>query len=205
MHIPPGIVCKSLQRMKKKIAILASGEGTNAENIIRYFQKNEVVSIGLVICNRKEAGVYARVEKYEVPTLYLSKAAFSESGRLLQVLREKEIDFIVLAGFLLFVPEDVLKAYDRKIINIHPSLLPRHGGKGMYGHRVHEAVVAAGEKESGITVHYVNECYDEGEIISQIRVSVTPEDTPHDVACKVHRLEYENYPKIIENLLCENE
>lgn len=191
--------------MKKKIAILASGEGTNAENIIRYFQKNEVVNIELVICNRKEAGVYGRVEKYGIPILYLSKTAFSESGRLLQVLKEKDIDFIVLAGFLLFVPEDVLKVYDRKIINIHPSLLPRHGGKGMYGDRVHEAVIAAGEKESGITVHYVNEYYDEGEVISQIRVSVTPEDTPHDVACKVHRLEYENYPKIIENLLCGNE
>lgn len=187
--------------MKKKIAVFASGEGTNAENIIRYFQDNETVSVDLVVCNRAKAGVYARAEHLGVPVAYLPQAKFAQSGAVLQLLNAQQIDFVVLAGFLLFVPEDVIHTYEKRIVNIHPSLLPRHGGKGMYGDRVHESVVSSGDTESGITIHYVNEQYDAGEVISQVRVPVLPEDTPDDVACKVHALEYAHYPKIIAELL----
>ncbi len=189
--------------MRKKIAILASGEGTNAENIIRYFLENEQVSTELVICNRKEAGVYTRAERLGVPSVYLPKSDFQQPGKVLALLLDKKIDFIVLAGFLLFVPEDVIRTYEKRMVNIHPSLLPLHGGQGMYGDKVHESVIAAGDKESGITIHYTSEEYDAGEIIFQARISVFPEDTAEDVATKVHALEYDYYPKVIEKLLFE--
>lgn len=189
--------------MKRKIAILASGEGTNAENIVHYFSKKKSVSIELIICNRKEAGVYARAERLGVPSVYVPRSLFLQPGHVLNLLLDRKIDFVVLAGFLLFVPEDVIEAYERRIVNIHPSLLPRHGGKGMYGDLVHESVVASGDKESGITIHYVNEQYDAGEVIFQARVPVLPGDGPGEVASKIHVLEYEHYPKIIERLLQE--
>lgn len=187
--------------MKKRIAILASGEGTNAENIIHYFLENESVSIELILCNRKEAGVYARAERLGVPSVYVPKSLFLQPGHVLNLLVDRKIDFVVLAGFLLFVPEDVIGTYEKRIVNIHPSLLPRHGGKGMYGDLVHESVIASGDKESGITIHYVNEQYDAGEVIFQARVPVLPGDGAEDVASKIHVLEYEHYPRIIEKLL----
>ncbi|MGI6219168.1 MAG: phosphoribosylglycinamide formyltransferase [Bacteroidaceae bacterium] len=189
--------------MSKRVAILASGEGTNAENIIRFFKGNPSIIIALVVCNRKSAGVFERAGQLGVETLYLPKTEFETPGKFLHILEEYHIDFIVLSGFLLFVPSEVLRHFHRRIINIHPSLLPKHGGKGMYGDRVHEAVLASGDRETGITIHYANEHYDEGEIIFQAKTPVLPGDTPHDIAQRVHQLEYKYYPEIILKLLSD--
>ncbi|MFR2069724.1 MAG: phosphoribosylglycinamide formyltransferase [Bacteroides nordii] len=187
--------------MKKNIAIFASGSGTNAENIIRYLQENDFIRVALVLSNRSDAYVLERVNRLKVPSKVFLKDDWISGEQILALLREYNIDFIVLAGFLVRVPEVLLHAYPDKIINIHPALLPKFGGKGMYGDRVHEAVVAAGEKESGITIHYINEHYDEGNTIFQAKCPVLPEDSPADVAKKVHSLEYEYYPQVIEKLL----
>ena len=189
--------------MDKRVAIFASGEGTNAEHILQYFQKDPSIHVEMVVCNRKEAGVFARAGHLQTKTFYLPKKDIETPGKLLSLLEKYRIDFIVLAGFLLFVPSEVIARYPGRIVNIHPSLLPRHGGKGMYGDRVHEAVLAAGDKETGITIHYVNEHYDEGEIIFQAKVPVLPGDTPHDIATRVHELEYRYYPEIIRKLLSD--
>lgn len=187
--------------MKKNIAILASGNGTNAERLIRYFQQHDQVEIKVVISNRKEAYVLTRAQTLGVPVLYLPKEEWGEEGCILSKLRENQIDFIVLAGFLARINDDVLQAYPDRIVNIHPSLLPKYGGKGMYGDRVHQAVVANGEHETGITIHYINEHYDEGGIIEQHCCEVLPSDDYEEVARKVHALEYEHYPKAVERLL----
>lgn len=184
----------------KNIAILASGEGTNAEQIIRYFAGHPTVNVGVVITNKAEAGVIRRTENLHIPVEFLPASAFKE-GKATDLLRQYEIDFIVLAGFLLRIPDDMLQAYPNRIVNIHPSLLPKFGGKGMYGSRVHEAVLAANEKESGITIHYINEHYDEGAIILQAKCPVLTDDTPDSLATRIHQLEYEHYPKVIEQLL----
>jgi phosphoribosylglycinamide formyltransferase-1 len=184
----------------KKIALLASGSGSNAENIIRYFAENKQVKFPLIVSNKADAYVHERAKKLNVPSFTVNKSGF-ESGEVLRLLQEHEIDFVVLAGFLLQVPENLLKAYPNQIINIHPALLPKYGGKGMYGHHVHDAVVANHESESGITIHYVNENYDEGQIIFQAKCEVLPTDTPDEVAEKVHALEYEYFPKVIASLL----
>lgn len=189
--------------MGKNIAIFASGNGTNAENIIRYFQGSEWVNVELVVANRENAFVLERARSLNVPFVYMGKAEWTDGAAVLSLLKERGIDFVVLAGFLARVPDCILHAYPDKIINIHPSLLPKFGGKGMYGDRVHEAVVAAGEKESGITIHYLNEHFDEGEIIVQYKCPVLPQDTAADVAEKVHALEYEYYPQVISRLLSE--
>ena len=187
--------------MSKNIAIFASGNGTNAENIIRYFQNSELVNIELVLANKETAFVLERARSLNVPFAYMGKAEWTEGTAVLSLLEGRKIDFIVLAGFLARVPDCILHAYPNKIINIHPSLLPKFGGKGMYGDRVHEAVVAAGEAETGITIHYLNERFDEGEIVVQYKCPVLPQDTAADVAKKVHALEYEYYPKVIDRLL----
>jgi len=184
----------------KKIALFASGSGSNAENIIRYFAGNDILFFSLIISNKKDVFVHERAKKLNIPSYYFEKERF-ENGEVLTFLREQGINFIVLAGFLLKVPENMLKAYPDKIINIHPALLPKFGGKGMYGSRVHEAVVAAKETESGITIHYVNENYDEGQIIFQAKCKVLPTDTPNDVAAKVHALEYRYFPEVIEKVV----
>lgn len=189
--------------MSKNIAIFASGNGTNAENIIRYFQNSELVNIELVLANKETAFVLERARSLNVPFAYMGKAEWTEGTAVLSLLEDRKIDFIVLAGFLARVPDCILHAYPNKIINIHPSLLPRFGGKGMYGDRVHEAVVAAGEAETGITIHYLNERFDEGEIVVQYKCPVLPQDTAADVAKKVHALEYEYYPKVIDRLLTD--
>lgn len=183
--------------MPLKIALFASGSGSNVENIINYFQNNPEFVFPLVISNKADAFVHERAKTLGVPSYTFSKEDFASGEKILSFLKEHDIDAIVLAGFLLKVPAVLINAYPDKIINIHPALLPKYGGKGMYGHHVHEAVVAAGEKESGITIHYVNENYDEGNVIFQARCSVEPSDTPDDVAAKVHQLEYENFPYII--------
>lgn len=187
--------------MKRNIAIFASGSGTNAENIIRYFEKNDSVRVLLVISNKADAYVLERARRLEVPCSVFLREDWVTGDKILLLLQQYHIDFVVLAGFLVRVPEVLLHAYPNKIINIHPALLPKFGGKGMYGDRVHEAVVAAGEKESGITIHYINERYDEGDIIRQFTCPVLPEDSAADVAGKVHALEYEYYPVIIDEVL----
>lgn len=183
------------------IAIFASGSGSNAENIARHFSEDEDIRIKLILSNKADAYVHERAKKLGIPSLTFSRQDFEAGAPVLKVLREHEIDFIVLAGFLLKVPDVLIKAYPQKIVNIHPALLPRHGGKGMYGDNVHKAVVEAGEKESGITIHIVNENYDEGQIIFQAKCEVLPGDTYADVARKVHALEYRHFPGVIGEML----
>ena len=196
------LFCASnLRVMKKNIAIFASGSGTNAENIIRYFQENDLIRVALVLSNRSDAYVLERAHRLQVPSEVFLKEDWVSGEQILALLHEYHIDFIVLAGFLIRVPERLLHAYPDKIINIHPALLPKFGGKGMYGDRVHEAVVAAGETESGITIHYINEHYDEGDTIFQAKCPVLPDDSAIDVAQKVHSLEYKHYPLIIERTI----
>lgn len=187
--------------MVKKVAIFASGSGSNAENLIRYFQVNESIKIELILCNRSDAYVLKRAEKLGVPATIIPTAEWNPGEKALSILQNHHVEFIILAGFLLRIPDLLLHTYPDKIINIHPALLPKYGGKGMYGDRVHEAVVANREKESGITIHYINEHYDEGQIIRQFTCPVLPEDTAADVAAKVHALEYEHYPRVIKDLL----
>ncbi len=184
----------------KKIAILASGEGTNAERIIRYFSEKKTAEVALVITNKAQAGVLKRAECLGVPSLVIPAQGFAD-GEALGVLHRYGIDFVVLAGFLLKVPDAVLHDYPNKIVNIHPALLPKFGGKGMYGARVHEAVIAAGEKESGITIHYIDEHYDEGSVIFQAACPVMADDTPDTLAARVHGLEYEHFPRVIEEVI----
>ena len=187
--------------MKKNIALFASGSGTNAENIARYFQKNENISVSLVLSNKADAFVLERAKNLNIPAVVFSKKEMEETDKILEILKEYEIDFIVLAGFLLKIPAYLVEKFPNRIINIHPALLPKYGGKGMYGRFVHEAVVAQKEKESGITIHFVNEHYDDGAIIFQAKCSVSPTDTSDDVARKIHELEYEYFPKMIEQVI----
>lgn len=182
----------------KNLAIFASGEGTNAENIIRYFENSDTAKVTLLVYNRKEAGVRLRAERLGVRTEYIPKSMFGDSEKVLATLREANTDIIVLAGFLLFVPEYLLETYHNRIINIHPSLLPLHGGKGMHGIHVHEDVLACGDKETGITVHVADAQLDHGCVLFQAKCPVERSDTPEDVAARVHKLEYAYFPEVIE-------
>lgn len=182
------------------IAILASGSGSNAENIVNYFKDNQRVKIALFATENPKALVIERAKKLGVNCVVFSMDSF-KNGDFINVLNSYKVDFIVLAGFLKLVPEYLIDAYPNKIVNIHPALLPKYGGKGMYGNKVHEAVIAKNETESGITIHYVNNSYDEGGIIFQAKCSIDKNDTPETLAQKVHKLEYEHYPKIIESIL----
>ncbi len=183
------------------VAVFVSGSGSNCENIIRYFADSEKVNVSLVVSNRDEAYALVRARNLGVPTAVLPKAALNDEETLMGVLREHKIHFVVLAGFLLMVPSFLIKAFPRRIINLHPALLPKFGGKGMWGHHVHEAVKAAGEKETGMTVHYVSEVCDGGEIIAQFSTPLAPDDTPDDIAAKEHVLEMEFFPKVIETVI----
>lgn len=186
-----------MERRTIRIAIFVSGEGTNCENIIRYFRDREGVEVKVVVSSRSDAGAIARANRLGVPAQVITKREFRDNPE--KVLNAVEgCDLIILAGFLLFIPDYLLERYDHRIINIHPSLLPKFGGKGMWGHHVHEAVKAAGEKETGITIHYVNAGIDEGEIIAQFSTPLSPEDTPDDIAAKVHVLEQKYFPGVIE-------
>lgn len=182
----------------KNLAIFASGEGTNAENIIRYFENSGTAKVTLLVYNRKEAGVRLRAERLGVRTEYIPKSMFGDSEKVLATMREANTDIIVLAGFLLFVPEYLLETYHNRIINIHPSLLPLHGGKGMHGIHVHEDVLACGDKETGITVHVADAQLDHGCVLFQAKCPVERGDTPEDVAARVHKLEYAYFPEVIE-------
>lgn len=183
------------------IALFASGNGSNAENIVRYFSGKEDISIPLIISNKKDAYVHERALQLGIPSFTFSKAEFDAGSVVTDILRSYGIDFIVLAGFLLKVSQPLLDAYPGRIVNIHPALLPKFGGKGMYGDKVHQSVVEAGETESGITIHYIDGNYDEGDIIFQATCEVLPEDTPEEVARKVHELEYTYFPRVIEAVI----
>lgn len=186
---------------KKHIVLFASGSGSNVENIVRYFQADDQVGIACVLSNRKNAYVLDRCDKLNINALYFNKTAFYTSDLVLEILNSIKPDLIVLAGFLWKMPGNIIDSFPNKIINIHPALLPKYGGKGMYGMAVHRAVKENGDPESGITIHYVNENYDDGAIIHQAKVAVLPNDTPETIAAKVHKLEYEYFPKIIDRLL----
>jgi len=188
----------ALMNSKYKIVLFTSGSGTNAERIFEYFKGHAFIQVVLLLSNNREAYALERAKKFDVPTKIFTKHQFHESDEVLAWLTKVEATHIVLAGFLWLVPTNLIRAFSHRIINIHPSLLPKYGGKGMYGIKVHEAVVAACESETGITIHEVDALYDEGKILFQAKCSVDPTDTPFQVADKVHKLEYSNYSKIIE-------
>ena len=185
----------------KNIAIFVSGSGTNCENIIRHFSGHQQVNIALVLSNRADAYAVVRAQRLGVPTAVVSKSEFNDEKKMNSLLDSYHIDFIVLAGFLLMVPSFLIRRYDHRMLNIHPALLPKHGGKGMYGHHVHEAVKAAGDTETGMTVHWVSDVCDGGEIIAQFSTPLSPDDTPDDIAHKEHLLEMEHFPKVIEKTI----
>ncbi len=182
------------------IAILASGNGTNAENIINSFRQSTMVSVSLIVTNVRNAYVIERARTLDIPCVYFSKHFWRDGQAIASFMCQQNIGLIVLAGFLAKIPDALIHEWNHRIINIHPSLLPKYGGKGMYGDRVHEAVIAGGETESGITIHYINDRLDEGLIIAQYRCPVLPDDTPHTLAQRVHDLEYRHYPQVIAQL-----
>lgn len=183
------------------IAIFASGSGTNTQNIVNYFRDDNRINIGCILCNNAEAGVINRAKSEKIEYLTFNRYEFYNTELILNYLSQKNIDFIVLAGFLWLIPTSIINAYPRRIVNIHPSLLPDYGGKGMYGMNVHKSVYNNREKYSGITIHLVNEKYDEGDIIFQARTELLDSDTPDIIAQKVHKLEYKYFPRIIEKLV----
>ncbi len=184
----------------KKIVIFASGSGTNAENIIQHFQEIDDVCISYVLSNKKDAKVHDRAKKHGITSLYFNKEVFLADNGIINLLK-KEADIIVLAGFLWKVPEHIVCAFPNRILNIHPALLPKYGGKGMYGSHVHRAVIENKEKESGITIHYVNEKYDEGAILFQASVTIEEKDTPESLAKKIHQLEHKHFPEVIASVI----
>jgi len=185
----------------KRIIIFASGSGTNAENIITYFQTRKTAEVTHVFSNNRRAKVLQRAHNLDVTALHFDKEAFYNSNEVEHILKDAKPDLIVLAGFLWIFPKKIIDLFPEKVINIHPALLPKYGGKGMYGSHVHEAVIANKEKESGITIHYVNEHYDEGNIIFQAKTSITETDTAEDLAKSIHQLEYKHFPAVIEQVL----
>jgi phosphoribosylglycinamide formyltransferase 1 len=191
------------KKEKNRIAVFASGAGSNAEKLIQYFKNSELATVVLVVCNKPGAGVIAIAEKEGVPVLLIEKEQFFRGDAYVPYLQQQGIGFIVLAGFLWKIPGALVNAYTKRIVNTHPALLPKFGGKGMYGQYVHEAVLNAGEMESGITIHYVDEQYDNGDIIFQTACPILPGDKPGDIAQRIHHLEHAYYPKVIEDLLKE--
>ena len=184
-----------------RLAILGSGNGTNAQQISEYFASRNDAQVACIIYTVKDAYIAQRARNLGIEARYFGRKDFYESTAVLDYLHEKQADWVILAGFLWLVPQNMLDAYPQRIINIHPALLPKYGGKGMYGHHVHEAVVAAGEHESGITIHIVDENYDRGTILEQARCNVTPDDTPDTLAAKIHLLEKEYFPRVIDRTI----
>ena len=183
------------------IAIFASGNGTNAENLIHFFRNSDIAKVSILICNKETAGVVDKARKLNVPVFIADNEACADGSTLISALSERNIDWIVLAGFLRKVPQNIIDAYRNRIINIHPALLPKFGGQGMYGRFVHEAVVTAQEKETGITIHLVNEEFDKGEILGQFSVSLDPADSAEAVALKVQELEHRHFPSEVERII----
>lgn len=186
------------------ISILASGNGTNAENIIKYFVNSDLIKVKNVITNNPEAFVIQRAKKYNIPTQIINKKELNTEDFIIDFFKQNEIEYIILAGFLLLIPSFLVKQYPKKIINIHPALLPKYGGKGMYGEAVHKSVIKNKETESGITIHFVNEKYDEGQIVFQAICGINNNDDYISLAQKIHKLEYEFYPKTIETVIKNN-
>lgn len=187
--------------MKKRIAIFASGSGSNAQKILEFFKKHPEAEVALVLSNNPEAYVLQRADNFEVPSHIFDKQEFYKSDEIVSLLKNLQIDLIVLAGFLWLIPENLISAFPNRIINIHPALLPKYGGKGMYGDKVHKAVLNAGEEESGITIHYVNEHFDEGEMIHQSRFKIEKGDDLEMIKFKGQQLEHLHYPKVVEQIL----
>jgi phosphoribosylglycinamide formyltransferase 1 len=187
-----------------RIVVFASGSGTNVENIINHFNNTDKAVVTNVLCNNPAAKVFDRCEKLNMPCSFFEKTDFFKENTVLHFLQQEQTDFIILAGFLWKIPANLLAAFPNKIINIHPALLPKYGGKGMYGMHIHKAVKANNETETGITIHYVNENYDEGAIIFQAKTTLTSEDTPETIAEKIYVLEQEYFPKLIENEILKN-
>ena len=188
---------------QKRIAIFASGSGSNCENLIRYFADSDVVKCALVVSNKADAYVLERAKRLGVPTAIMPKALLNDADAMMPLMREYDIDFIVLAGFLPLVPNFLLDAFPRRIVNLHPALLPKYGGKGMWGHHVHEAVKAAGETETGMTVHWVTPVCDGGDIIAQYKCEIAPSDSVDDIAEKEHQLEMRYFPEVVERIIRE--
>lgn len=186
---------------KIALAIFASGAGSNAQKLIDHFKDSDVARVALIVCNKPGAGVLTIAQKENIPTLLIEKESFFRGHAYLPQLKEAGVGFIILAGFLWKIPQALIDAYPRRIVNIHPALLPKFGGKGMYGQYVHEAVLQAGETESGITIHYVDEHYDNGDIIFQTACPVLEGDTPETIAARIHELEHLHYPRVVEELL----
>jgi phosphoribosylglycinamide formyltransferase-1 len=189
------------EKQKVSIAVFASGAGSNAEKLIKYFQDSAIANVALVLCNKPGAGVIAIAEKESVPVLLIEKERFFRGDGYVPFLQERGIDFLVLAGFLWKIPQALIDTYPKRIVNIHPALLPKFGGKGMYGQYVHEAVLNAGEMESGITIHYVDEHYDNGDVIFQTACPILPGDMPGDIAQRIHTLEHLHYPRVVEEVI----
>lgn len=185
----------------KRIAIFASGSGSNAQKIIEHFKENKEIEVSIILSNNAKAYVLERAANEGIPAYVFDRQLFYESSQVHDILKKIGVDFIVLAGFLWLIPDKLLKSWPDRIINIHPALLPKFGGKGMYGDRVHKAVIEAGEKETGISIHYVNEKYDEGEIIFQESFDIQPDDTPDSIAEKIHKLEHKHFPLVVEKLV----
>lgn len=185
----------------KNIAVFASGSGSNAQNIIEYFEKSDIGHVTVVLSNNPNAFVIERSYKLNVPILVFTRFQFTKTDFVVDFLKSQKIDLIVLAGFLWLVPPTLVNAFSGRMVNIHPALLPKYGGKGMFGHHVHEAVVANGDKETGITIHLVNEVYDTGATLFQAKCEIVASDTADDVAAKIHELEQAHFPKVIEDLL----
>ncbi len=192
--------------MKKiRVAIFASGSGTNAEEFFRYFHDHDQIEIRALYSNNAKAFALTRASNHQLPTVVFNREEFYHSSFVIDSLKESSIEFIVLAGFMWLIPTEMIRAYPERIINIHPSLLPKFGGKGMYGDHVHQAAIQANEEESGITIHYVNEKFDEGKIIFQKSVEIGKSENPDSLAMKIHQLEYDNYPKVAERTILEKE
>lgn len=187
--------------MPTSLAIFASGSGSNAENIARFFKKNAEIDVRVILTNNPQAGVLERADRLGIPARIFTREQLHNPDYMLKVLRDFETDYIILAGFLWLVPSYLVESFEDRIINIHPALLPAYGGKGMYGDHVHKAVVADGASESGITIHFVNERYDEGVVIAQFKCPVEPSDTPDSLAQKIHELEYYHFPETIEQVI----
>lgn len=188
----------------RKLAIFASGSGTNAENIIRHFAGHTSICVDAVYCNVPDAYVLTRAKNLGIPAFVFDRKDFNDPYRLLRQLKKRGTDFVVLSGFLWLIPPHFVHAFPRRIVNIHPALLPSYGGKGMYGMNVHRAVIEAGEKESGITIHYIDEHYDQGTTIFQAKCPVQPSDTPESLADRVHALEYAHFPQVIEETVLKS-
>ncbi len=187
----------------RNIAIFASGSGSNAKKILEYFEGHLDIRVALIVTNRSQAGVLAHAEYHNIPTAHIKKATFYETEEILEIFNRYSVDFLVLAGFLLLIPRYLVQSYPHHILNIHPALLPKYGGKGMYGMNVHRAVRAANETETGMTIHWVNEHYDEGGIVFQASCKVAPEDSPEDIARNVLQLEHRHYAEVIEQTITD--